>query len=155
MQLEETNAELSNQVYLDNSGIFLMGSGNMIEKLKEGNSFFFTVSAEDFRKILGKAEIKDSGKKFDNMTAMFIPNSHIEVHISKEIEFSDHKIAIQIRERYDKRGLNIFVSKSTNVIGHKIELKSEFTEKEDFYNEIHIKSRDLNNNGLYISITPI
>lgn len=141
------------QLYLNNSGILILASEAMLSKIEGGGPVFFTISVSDLKQLLKKAIEKDSGRKFDNCEAFFIPNSYIEIHVEKTIPLLIDKVAIQIRRRADDRGLNIFISESKNEISHSVSFQP-VESKEEYYNEVHIKTKHFKDDSC-LSVQPI
>lgn len=149
MQLE---IEKNTEIYI-NPQIIARGSEIMLSKLQEGAPLFFTVPIQQFRKLLSKAIKKDSGHRFKNCEPYFIPNSYFEIHVEKDISILADRVAMQFRKRKDDRGINIFVCKSDNEICHSLQF-DKFPEKEDYYNEIHLKSK-IYDKVLFISVSQL
>lgn len=146
--------EPKTQYYFNNtSGLICFASEQMIQKLAENESLFFTVSINDFKELLKLAIEKDSGKSFEGCKPFFIPNSYIEIHVHENISMFADKVILQIRKRTDDRGINIFVQGSQNEVSHNI-VFNDFSEKEEYYNELHLKTKNYNN-IFTISICPI
>lgn len=136
-----------------NPQIVAWGSETMLNKLKEGEPLFFTIGIEQFRQLLSKSIKKDSGHRFDNCEARFIPNSYIEIHVEKDISILADKVALQFRKRKDDRGMNIFVCNSDNEISHSLNF-DQSPDKEEFFNELYLKSK-VYSDDLYLSVSLI
>lgn len=137
------------EIYI-NPQIIARGSQIMLNKLKEGAPLFFTISIEQFKKLMSKAIKKDSGHRFDNCEPYFIPNSYFEIHVENDISILADRVALQFRKRKDDRGINIFICKSDNEICHFLQF-DQFPEKEEFFNELYLKSK-IYRDDLFLSI---
>lgn len=157
----EQNAYISN--------IFIAASPAMIDKLTEGENLWFTVDLSDLQGLLRLATPKTKGKFFNDCQAFFIPNSFIELHIDRNIGLFDKLARLCIVKRYDDRGFNCFFDHARNDgASHQIRVKTgepgenapfgidlalKELDKDEFYNEIHFKTRNLDKT-LVISVTP-
>lgn len=144
--------EFETQYYFNNtSGLMCFSSEALIEKLSNNESLYYAVSIADLKQLLKLAIKKDSGKRFEGCKPFFIPNSYIEIHVHENISMFAENVYLQIRKRADDRGLNIFVQNTINKASHKISFNS-FEEKQEYYNEFHIKTKNYENK-LFISIS--
>lgn len=145
-----TETTSTTEIYI-NPQIIAIGSERMLEKLKEGEALFFTVSIEQFKALLSKGVKKDRGHRFGNCEPYYIPNSYFEIHVEDNISILSDKVSIQFRRRKDDRGINIFVCKSENEISHCLSFE-KYPDKDEYFNEIHFKSK-MYSEDLYISIS--
>lgn len=142
-------------IYLNNSGIIVSGSERMLSTLDANRTLFFTIKIEEIKELMKLTTKKEEGKHFDNFESFLIFKSYIEIHISNELGFLDETATLQIRKRGDDRGLNFFISKNNDrELTHEFKLKNLFVIKDEYYNELHIKTKTLKSD-LFISITSI
>lgn len=142
-------------IYLNNSGIIVSGSERMLSTLDANRTLFFTIKIEEIKELMKLTTKKEEGKHFDNFESFLIFKSYIEIHISNELGFLDETAILQIRKRGDDRGLNFFISKNNDrELTHEFKLKNLFVIKDEYYNELHIKTKTLKSD-LFISITSI